>query len=208
MIDASQSLGAQSLDLHRVQPDFLVSVGYKWLLGPYGLGYFYAAPQWRLSGATLEQSWLTRAGSQDFSRLVEYTDEYRPGARRFDMGEFPQFVLVPMAIAALRQILEWGVAHIGERLAPITERIAELATNAGYSVLPQTERCTHMIGIRHPMGVPSGLADALKREKVFVSIRGDSIRIAPHLYNDTSDVERLFKVLRLGSRNKADHRKE
>jgi selenocysteine lyase/cysteine desulfurase len=197
VIDASQSLGAQTLDLHRVQPDFLVAVGYKWLLGPYGLGYLYAAPQWRQAGATLEQSWLTRAGSEDFSRLVEYTDEYRSGARRFDMGEFPQFVLVPMAIAALEQILVWGVSHIGEAIAPLTEKIAQLAIEETYSVLPADQRCTHMIGIRHPGGIPSGLAAALRKERVFVSIRGDSIRIAPHLYNDMSDLERLFEVLRL-----------
>lgn len=196
VIDASQSLGAQSLDLDRVQPDFLVAVGYKWLLGPYGLGYLYAAPPWRLSGTTLEQSWLTRAGSEDFSRLVEYTDQYRPGARRFDMGEFPQFVLVPMAVAALRQVLKWGVVHIAESLAPLTRRIAELAIEDGYSVLQPEHRCTHMIGIRHPAGIRAGLAELLKQAKVFVSIRGASIRIAPHLYNDIDDVERLFQVLR------------
>jgi selenocysteine lyase/cysteine desulfurase len=39
VIDASQSLGASSLELERVKPDFLTAVGYKWLLGPYGLGY-------------------------------------------------------------------------------------------------------------------------------------------------------------------------
>lgn len=195
-IDASQSLGAQPLDLERVRPDFLVAVGYKWLLGPYGLGCLYIAPKGRESGTPIEQSWLTRAGSDNFSRLVEYTNECRPGARRFDMGEFPQFVLVPMAIAALRQILAWGVTHIAESLAPLTERIVHLALNAGYSVLPPEQRCTHMIGIRHPDGIPMSLGRALNQENIFVSIRGDSIRIAPHLYNDITDVERLFQVLR------------
>lgn len=80
VIDASQSLGACPLDIGKVQPDFLVAVGYKWLLGPYGLGYLYVSPKWR-AGMPLEQSWLTRAGSEDFVRLVDYQDEYRTGAR-------------------------------------------------------------------------------------------------------------------------------
>jgi len=196
VIDASQSLGACPLDLSRVQPDFLVAVGYKWLLGPYGLGYLYVAPKWRDSGTPLEQSWLTRAGSEDFARLVEYRDEYRQSARRFDAGEFPQFVLVPMAIAALQQILSWKVARIGQALSFLTERAAGLAVENGYSVLPRSERCGHMIGIRHSTGIPAKLAKSLKDANVFVSIRGDSIRVAPHLYNDLSDVERLFEVLR------------
>jgi len=196
VIDASQSLGASPLDLAKVQPDFLVAVGYKWLLGPYGLGYLYVAPKWQECGMPLEQSWLTRAGSEDFARLVDYRDEYRPGARRFDMGEFPQFVLVPMAMAALRQILAWGVNNIQEAISALTGRVAEYAQSEGYAVLPPDERCGHMIGIRHPDGIPSGLADLLTEARVFVSIRGDSIRIAPHLYNDEGDIERLFEVLR------------
>lgn len=195
VIDASQSLGACPLDIGKVEPDFLVAVGYKWLLGPYGLGYLYVAPKWR-NGTPLEQSWLTRAGSEDFARLADYRDEYRPGARRFDMGEFPQFVLVPMAIAALRQIVAWGVDNIQEAISALTVRIAEHAKVEGYAVLPPDQRCGHMIGLRHSGGIPRGLAGLLKEAKVFVSIRGDSIRVAPHVYNDGNDVDRLFEVLR------------
>ena len=195
VIDASQSLGACPLNLSRVQPDFLVAVGYKWLLGPYGLGYLYVAPKWRDSGTPLEESWLTRAGSEDFARLVAYTDNYRPGARRFDMGEFPQFVLVPMGTAALRQILAWEVLNIETALSGLTEKIAQAARELGYLVLPRDERCGHMLGIRHPDGIPSGLVTTLKKAQVFVSIRGDSIRVAPHLYNDLHDIDRLFEIL-------------
>jgi selenocysteine lyase/cysteine desulfurase len=196
VIDASQSLGACPLDLARVQPDFLVAVGYKWLLGPYGLGYLYVAPKWRESGIPLEQSWLTRAASEDFARLVDYRDEYRSGARRFDMGEFPQFVLVPMAMAALRQILAWGVGNIQQIISVLTESVAEYAQGEGYDVLRPDERCGHMIGIRHPDGIPRDLPARLRQARVFVSIRGNFIRIAPHLYNDGNDIERLFEVVR------------
>jgi selenocysteine lyase/cysteine desulfurase len=196
VIDASQSLGASVLDLERVKPDFLTAVGYKWLLGPYGLGYLYVAPKWRESGVPLEQSWLTRAGSEDFSRLVDYTDDYRAGARRFDMGEFPQFVLTPMAIVALKQILAWGVVRIEAALSAMTERVAQLATESNYSVLPAADRSAHLIGIRPRRGISAELPRALKEANVFVSIRGDSIRVAPHLYNEAKDIDLLFEVLR------------
>jgi selenocysteine lyase/cysteine desulfurase len=196
VIDASQSLGASVLDLERVKPDFLTAVGYKWLLGPYGLGYLYVAPKWRESGVPLEQSWLTRAGSEDFSRLVDYTDDYRAGARRFDMGEFPQFVLTPMAIVALKQILAWGVVRIEAALSAMTERVAQLATESNYSVLPAADRSAHLIGIRPRRGISAELPKALKEANVFVSIRGDSIRVAPHLYNEAKDIDLLFEVLR------------
>jgi selenocysteine lyase/cysteine desulfurase len=196
VIDASQSLGASPLSLDRVQPDFLTAVGYKWLLGPYGLGYLYVAPKWRESGTPLEQSWIARAGSDDFSRLVDHTDAFRPGARRFDMGESPQFVLAPMAIAALQQVLAWGVERIQQTLSLLTEKIAQLAADIDWAVLPREQRSAHMIGIRHARGIPAGLPQLLHDANVFVSVRGDSIRIAPYLYNDAGDIERLFAVLR------------
>ena len=195
VVDASQSLGARTLDLGRVQPDFLISVGYKWLLGPYGLGYLYVAPKWRETGVPLEQSWMTRAGSENFTSLVDYTDEYRAGARRFDMGEFSQFMHVSMAMAGLTQILEWGVARIEASLLPLTNRIARLAADCNFSVLPAADRSAHLIGIRPQGGISPELPKALKDAGVYVSMRGDSIRIAPHLYNEPKDVDYLFEIL-------------
>lgn len=196
VIDASQSLGARPLNIGKIQPDFMVSVGYKWLLGPYSLGYLYAAPKWQEAGKPIENSWLSRAGSEDFARLVEYRNEYRPGARRFDMGECPSFILVPMAIAALRQILEWKVESIQRTLAVLTEKIAGEATKLGCGILPASDRVGHMIGVRLPNGIPAGLGKRLAEAGIFVSIRGDAVRIAPYLYNDESDIERFFAVLR------------
>ncbi len=195
VVDASQSMGALPLDMDEVRPDFLVSVGYKWLMGPYSVAYLYAAPKWRDAGVPLENSWLTRAGSEDFAGLVDYTDEFRAGARRFDMGEFPHFVLGPMAIAGLEQVLEWGVENIQASLARLTRLVEEGVAGLACTALPAEHRVGHMIGIRFPGGLPPGIGQALSDARVYVGVRGDALRIAPHLYNDASDIGRLFDVL-------------
>ena len=84
-----------------MQPDFLVAATYKWLLGPYSLGFLYVAPTYR-DGRPLEFNWIGRTGSEDFASLVDYHDAYQPGARRFDVGERSNIALMPMAVAALR----------------------------------------------------------------------------------------------------------
>jgi hypothetical protein len=38
-------------------------------------------------GTPLEDNWIARQGSEDFSRLVDYQDSYAPGAIRYDVGE-------------------------------------------------------------------------------------------------------------------------
>ena len=196
VVDASQAVGAHPIDVGRIRPDFLVAVGYKWLLGPYSLGYLYVDPRWHDRGLPIEQSWITRAGAEDFARLVDYVDDYRPGARRFDMGEFSQFTLVPMATAALTQVVEWGVEEIAQGIGGLTDRISAEASALGWEVSPDDARVRHMLGVRLPGGVPAGLTERLAAEKVYVSVRGDSIRVAPYLYNDERDVERFIGVLR------------
>ena len=196
VIDASQAMGAYPIDVAAIQPDFLVSVGYKWLLGPYGLGYLYAAPKWRAAGKPIEYSWLTKNDSENFAGLVNYRHDYRPGARRFDMGEFPGFINVPMAIAALTQVLKWGVVNIQSQLKIITKQIEQQANLLGLGFPNSAERVDHMIGLDLPSGVSDALKTDLKNENIFVGFRGESIRVAPHLYTTSQDIEKLFDVLK------------
>lgn len=194
VIDASQSFGALPLDVSRLQPDFVVSVGYKWLLGPLGVGCLYVGESYR-GGEPLEENWINRAGSEDFAALVDYTDTYRPGARRFDVGARTNFGLVPMAIAAAEQLLTWSTAATASSLQAVTDRIAEFATNLGYSTRPRDERAPHMLGVGLPRDAASAIANGLAERGVIASVRGSSLRIAPHLHTTSEDLERLEQAL-------------
>jgi len=194
VIDATQSVGVMPFDIGAVRPDFLVAAAYKWLLGPYSLGFLYVAPQHR-EGRPLEHSWAGRKGAQDFARLVDYQDEFGPGVKRMDVGEATQFHLMPMAITAMEQILEWGVDNIALTLAGKTRDIAERARRLGLNTLPEGLRAGHYLGVGFPGGVPAGLLERLAAKKIYVSIRGDSMRVTPHLYNNEQDIERLFEAL-------------
>ena len=154
-----------------------------------------SSPRWQ-EGVPLEHSWITRARSENFAGLVDYTDELQPGARRFDMGEFAQFTMVPMAIAALTQILAWGVDRIQATLSELTGQIEAGVASFGGQTAPAEHRGGHMIGIRLRGGLPEGLGDRLSEAQVYVSRRGDSIRVAPHLHTTPADVDRLLTVLR------------
>lgn len=152
------------------------------------------APEHR-QGRPLEETWVARAGSDDFTQLVNYRDEYAPGARRFDFGERASFQLVPMAIAGLEQVLAWGVDNIAATTERLTAAIEKQAISGGLLAAPRHARGPHLIGVRAPNGLPTGLSATLAGEGVFVSVRGDSIRVSPYLYNEESDVDRFFEVL-------------
>jgi selenocysteine lyase/cysteine desulfurase len=194
VVDGTQSVGALPFSVQDVQPDFLVTTAHKWLMGPYSFGFCYVAPR-RQAGRPLEENWMNRAGAEDFSRRVDYSEGYRAGARRYDVGEASNFILAPVAGAALEQVREWGVANIAAALKEKTDLIATRAEALGFDAAPAPARSPHMIGISRPGGFVADLPERLAREKVFVSLRGKTIRIAPHLYNTDADLERLFQAL-------------
>ena len=194
VIDGIQSIGAMPFSIDRVQPDFLVAASHKWLLGAYSFGFCYVAPQWQ-AGTPLEENWFNRAGSEDFSRLVDYRESYQTGARRYDQGEASSFILAPIAAAGIRQILEWGVGNIAATLQGKTDAIADRAQQMGLGVAPAHTRAPHMIGVSKPGGFNKDLPLLLAQENIFVSVRGDSVRISPHLFNADEDIDRLFAVL-------------
>jgi selenocysteine lyase/cysteine desulfurase len=195
VLDLTQSLGAVPVDLQAIDPDFAVAACYKWLLGPYGIGVLYVAPRHQ-QGRPLEEGWIARKGSEDFAGLVDYQDEYQPGAIRFDMGERSQFQLLPMAVAGMRQILAWGVNDIAASLSVLTARIGKEASEMGLSVAPAELRAPNYLGLSFAGGPPPELLQNLRARNVHVSVRGSSVRITPYLYNDESDIERLFDALR------------
>jgi selenocysteine lyase/cysteine desulfurase len=194
-LDVTQSAGAFPLDVRTIEPDFLTAATYKWLMGPYSLGLLYVSERWQREGRPLEHNWIHRKNAENFARLVDYQDEFAPGAQRFDVGERSNFALVPAAEAAIRQILEWGVENVAETLGAVTAAIAGRARGLGLSSPPDASRAPHFIGLKLADGLPADLPAALAERKVYVSVRGSSIRVTPHVYNDERDVERFFEAL-------------
>ena len=198
VVDATQSLGALPFDMEAIRPDFVAGAAYKWLLGPYALGYLYAAPAHR-DAEPLEHNWIQRANAREFARLVDYTEELQPGARRLDSGERSNFALVPAGLEAARQVLAWGPENIAETLAPKTSRLAGEAERLGCTTTPEAHRAPHYLALGLPPG--SGAKDldrvraALSGRQVFVSIRGDTVRVTPHLYNDDDDLDAFLAAL-------------
>ncbi len=194
VVDLTQSAGALPFDVREVQPDFAVAAAYKWLLGPYTLGFCYVAPHWQ-QGEPLEYNWIAREGSEDFARLVDYCDTFQPGARRFDMGERSNFQLIPIAETAMHQLHEWGVEEIAATLAEKNRSIVERARLIGFTALPPDRRAGHYVGLRYDGTLPPDLPQQLSERQVFVSVRGDALRVTPHCYTTEADVDRLFEAL-------------
>jgi selenocysteine lyase/cysteine desulfurase len=184
------------INIHKIKPDFLVAAGYKWLMSPYGLSYLYVDKQYHLKGEPIEYNWINKKGSEDFSSLINYVDEYKPGAGKFDAGQHAAFIHVPIAIASLRQLLDWGIENIQETIAVLTNAIEAKARALDFDIPGKSDLAGHMIGLTLSEKQVAILKKRLPQNNIYVSFRGNNMRIAPHLYNSLQDVERLFDIIK------------
>ena len=195
VIDGTQSVGAMPFDLQRIQPDALICAGYKWLLGPYSIGLAYYGPNFD-NGKPVEENWINRLNSEDFAGLVNYQNEYQPGALRYEVGEHSNFILVPMLLKAIQQLNNWGPERIQEYCMNIGQPVLQKLTEKGFIIEDEAWRSSHLFGIRLPGNVNmDDVKKSLLKNKVYVSFRGNAIRVAPNVYNTQQDFDKLYKAL-------------
>jgi selenocysteine lyase/cysteine desulfurase len=194
LIDATQGVGVLAMDVKRLDPDFVLFPTYKWVLGPYGRAFLYVAKRHQ-NGIPLEQISAGRRNVRA-ENAVYFTDlDYVGDARRFDMGERDYFISMEMAAIGMEMLAEWGSAAVTQRLAMLTERIAEGVRGLGVSMPEARLRAPHILGLAFKGGMPAGLVESLASEGIYVAPRLGRLRISPHVYNDEADADRFVEAL-------------
>ena len=199
LIDATQSAGVLAMDVARLDPDFVIFPTYKWLLGPYGRAFVYVAKRHQ-GGIPLEQTSFGRRDVRAENEVYLADLRYVADARRFDMGERDHFISMEMAAIGMEMMAEWGTASVSQRLATLTERIADGLRGIGVSVPERRVRAPHILSLNFKNfgfkdGMTKGLVDGLAADGIYVAPRLGRMRISPHVYNDEADCDRVVAAL-------------
>ncbi|MGH7057224.1 MAG: aminotransferase class V-fold PLP-dependent enzyme [Acetobacteraceae bacterium] len=195
LLDATHAVGVLPLDVTALDPDFLVFPTYKWVLGPYGRAFLYIARR-RQNAVPLEQTSYGRRGVSAERTPYLADTEFVAGARRFDMGERDHFISLEMASTGMEMVAGWGARAISERLARLTDRLADGLANLGAQVADRRVRAPHILCLAFPNGMPESLIARLATEDVHVAGRLGRMRISPHVYNDEQDIDRFLEAFR------------
>ena len=199
LIDATQSAGVLAMDVARLDPDFVIFPTYKWLLGPYGRAFVYVAKRHQ-GGIPLEQTSFGRRDVRAENDVYLADLRYVADARRFDMGERDHFISMEMAAIGMEMMAEWGTAAVSQRLATLTERIADGLRGIGVSVPERRVRAPHILSLNFKNfgfkdGMTKGLVEGLAADGIYVAPRLGRMRISPHVYNDEADCDRFVAAL-------------
>lgn len=190
LIDGYQGAGQTDLSLPETGVDFYTTGPLKWLLGGPGLSYLY------VRDALVEEleprltSWFATKRQFDFD-LEGF--EYRDDARRFELGT-PALPTVHTALGGQEIIDEIGLPEILRRNRELTDHLIDAAEGAGMSLtLADPDHRTFILMIQHDG--PSGAVKHLAQQGIIVDYRPGHVRVSPHFYNTTEELDRCIEVL-------------
>lgn len=200
LVDGSQAAGVEPFDFGAFDTaggDVYVASGYKFLLGPYGTGLALFSDRALERLDVNELVWWSIEGTENFNNLPREDLRLRPGARRFDAHETASFIQLAALTAALDLVLEIGPEAARAHAHALGDRIlAALPTGIEPTSPLADGRRSHILTLRAATPEATAAAHArLAEAGVIASLRGDRLRVSPHVFNDEGDVDRLLAAL-------------
>jgi len=200
LLDVSQACGGMPLDVNVLGADFMVCAGYKWLLSPYGTGFFWARNEHTDKMRPGPFYWAAAEGAENFHSLAFENPKPVRGARRWDMAETSNYFNFAAMDASLQFVLQFGPetveAHNRKLIDFLFERLPKDRCVAA-SPLDSAHRGPYGCFAARTPEKTAELYQKLVKEKIIISLREGNIRVSPHLYNSERDIDRLIAAITL-----------
>lgn len=194
VVDAIQALGHVPFSVKETPVDVLACGAQKWLLGPWGAGFVYVRRDLIPNIEPAVIGWMAFEGTDDFTRLTEYSGALHNDARRVEVATVP-YQDVRGMVESLGLIEELGVARIAEHTRHLREPIAAAARAGKLTIVspPDGPNSCSITCVRVPK--VEAAFQRLKDNDVICSLREGAIRLSPHCYNTLEEMERVVEVL-------------
>jgi selenocysteine lyase/cysteine desulfurase len=187
-VDGAQSFGLLDVNLAEMQPDFYSGSAHKWPCGARECGVLYVNT--KVHDRIWPSSYSAYPGAVGISRKMEAFGQ-RDEATMIALGE---------ALAFQTTI---GRADIEKRSRALAQQLmAGLAKIDGFKVWtnPMPERSAAVVSFQPgSLDTRKLLAALYEKDKVAVTTRGGQdrpgLRVSPHFYNTTDEVDRLVRAL-------------
>lgn len=194
VVDGIQALGQLPLDVAAWNADVLATGGQKWLCSPFGTGFTYVRRELVERMEPRVVGWTAMAASSDLERLLEYRQEWVPGARRFEVATQPWQDYAGMA-ESLELLGEAAPAQIRAHVLALLDPLAAFLEERGVEIVSdmRPERRSGIFSFR-PADA-AGAFRALSQAGVGCVLREGAVRLSAHLYNQPEDVATVMNVL-------------
>jgi cysteine desulfurase / selenocysteine lyase len=199
VVNATQSLGAMSLDVKNFNIDFMASNGHKWMLSSFGIGTIYIKRRYLRDKDYFKPTFFSLSGQKkkdNFDNNTILDSSY--SATRFELGT-PHFQNIVALKAAIKYTSKIGIKQIEKRILGLTNYLIDKLVNIDIEILSPVAEKKYRSGIivfKPKKENPSQIVMKLqKMNQIIVSARGKGIRVSPHFYNNEEDIDNLISAL-------------
>lgn len=194
VVDASQSLGVQSLDVECNNIDAAVAIGYKWLMAPHGISLLYIAER------AMEQVRPTVPGRYSVEagwKTADYPLDWFPDARRYQGGALNWIGLCALA-TSVRLLTEVGpeavAAASSETAADLVGRLESLPVEITSDLWP-AHRSQIVAFTFGSAAADDAFVSRAADAGVILGRRGCGVRVGTHFWTNGVDLDRLCDVI-------------
>lgn len=196
VLNGAQAVGVRPVCVESLPVDALVSVGFKWLCGPYGTGLCWLRPELQDALRPTKLYWLSALSSEDLaapSLDLEAITPRRQG--RFDIfGTANFFNYVPFT-AAVELLLELGVETVERHVDGLVKRLLAGVDRSRFRVVSCDDVRSSLVVLEPLRESVDAVFERLRAAGVHVAQRRGRIRVSPHLYNTAPEIDRALDAL-------------
>jgi cysteine desulfurase/selenocysteine lyase len=189
LVDAIQSLGALEMDVKQYHIDVLATSFYKWLLGPDGIGFLYCNKDIIDQVTTTNIGWMSTLNPWEFPTALHLS----PTAQKFESGTLP-WVLIYSIDSLLDFFNKIKVRTVTDHIFEILDYLIEELDRLNVNIISSLEKNERSGILLFQVDAPEKFAELCQKNKVRISVR-DGIRVSPHIYNTTTDIDVLIHHL-------------
>jgi cysteine desulfurase / selenocysteine lyase len=194
VVDAIQALGVLPVNVEADLIDVAAGASHKWLLGPEGVGYLYVSDRARDRIQPTLVGWVSVPDPDDY---LNFDQGWNRGTLAWETGTGAS-ALIHGLKASLELLETFGAQRIANYLEELTDHLCDRLKEKNYEIVSSRApgEKSHIVCIRHRDGLSAmHLYHHLVERKIIAAPRGDRLRIAPHLYNTSHEVDELVKAL-------------
>ena len=193
-VDIIQGFGARGYDLSGLQVDIASGASHKWLCAPEGCGILFLSDKARERVDPTLTGWVSVETPWDFE---DREQPWKPNALAYESGTGPSSLFYGLE-QSLMLLKDTGLGRIDAYLKDLTDRLCEMLAGKDYDIVSSRAagEKSAIVCVKHRGGMPCGeIAAHLQKADIIVSPRNDRLRIAPHFFNNSEDIERLAAEL-------------
>jgi selenocysteine lyase/cysteine desulfurase len=192
VVNATQALGIFPVNVKKCNIDFLVFTGLKWATAGYGIGGLYVNKKWLAADNFPFAGWRS---VQTPGKMDNLALELKNEASVIESGcpHFPNIFALGGALNLFNKI---GPENVMNRVLDLNRLIEQKLRQLGIELIVQKED-KHRSGILiAKIPNPKFVVEELFKKNIFVSARGEGMRVSASIFNNENDVDKFILELR------------